>query len=164
MLIAAAFALLAAAQAEPLDPDLACIVDRVPASARAATISEATSGTGGSARQAFRDATAACARERSWTDEYAAGAGRIAMALVLGEEAEAILVRNGISPDLVHDWYEAQIPEVRRSEPSEEVGTRLIEHLQARGVPLERLNANATTIGVMLGALNMIERIGAGLE
>ena len=163
MLIAAAFALLAA-QAEPLDPDLACIVDRVPASARAATVGEATSGTGGPARQAFRDATGACARERSWTDDYAAGAGRIAMALVLGEEAEAILLRNGISPDLVHNWFEAQTPEVQRSEPSEEVGTGLIQHLQAQGVPLDRLNANATTLGLMLGALNMIERIGAGLE
>ena len=163
MIIAIA-ALLASVQAEPLDPDLACIINRVPASTRAATIDEAVSGTGGAVRDAFRNAADACALQRSWSAEFAAGAGRIAMAVVLGEEAEAILRQNGISPNLVHDWFSAQPPEVQRGEPSEEVGTRLVEHLHAQGIPLERLSAHGQTIGLMLGALNMIERIGAGLE
>ncbi|MFN3726913.1 MAG: hypothetical protein ACK4SZ_11485 [Allosphingosinicella sp.] len=163
MIIAVA-ALLAAAQAEPLDPDLACVIDRVPESARATVVEEALSGGGGSARAAFRSATDACARERSWNAEFASGLGRIAMAVVLGEEAEVILRRNGISPDLIHDWFNAQSVAVQQGEPSEEVGGRLIEHLQAQGIPLERLSAHAQTIGILLGALNMIERIGAGLE
>ena len=163
MLIAVA-ALLAVAQTEPLDPDLACIVDRIPASARAAVIGEATSGTGGPVRQAFRDATAACARERAWNDEYSADAGRIAMAVVLGEEAEAVLRRNGIAPELVHDWFERQPDADRRGEPSEAMGVALIDHLASQGIAMDQLLANAPTIGVMLGALNMIERIGAGLE
>ena len=46
----------------------------------------------------------------------------------------------------------------------EEIGSTLIDYLHAQGIPMDRLNANAATIGIMLGALNMIERIGAGLE
>ena len=163
-MLIAAVALFAAAQAEPLDPDLACIVDRIPAATRAATIAEAMSGTGGQVRDAFRQATEACARDRAWAADYAAAAGRIAMALVLGEEAEAVLRQNEIPPDLIHNWFAAQSADVRQSEPSDEIGAALIEHLQAQGIPLARLEAQGTIIGIMLGALNMIERIGAGLE
>ena len=164
MFIAAAFALLAAAQPEPVDSDLSCVVDRIPAETRAAIIGEAISGTGGPVRQAFLDATAACARERSWNDAFSTGVGRIAMALVLGQEAETVLSQNGIEPQFVHDWFERQPDTIQRSEPSEETGTALILHLESQGIAMDRLQANAPTIGIMLGALNMIERIGAGLE
>ena len=86
------------------------------------------------------------------------------MALVLGEEAEAVLRQNEIPPELIHNWFEAQPADVRRREPSDEIGTALVEHLQAQGIPLARLQAQGSIIGIMLGALNMIERIGAGLE
>jgi hypothetical protein len=158
-------ALLGLAQAEPLDPDLVCIVDRIPASARAALLGEAATGEGGAVRQAFRDATDACAGERGWTPQFASGAGRIAAALVLGEESAALLEREGISPDLIHDWFEAQPAAIRQNaENSQDPGMLLVGHLQTGGVPPERLEANAATIGLMLGALHMIERIGAGLE
>ena len=164
MFIAAAFALLAVAQPEPVEADLSCIVDRISPATRAAAIGEAISGTSGPVRQAFRDATTACARERSWSDEFSTGVGRIAVALVLGEEAETVLSQNGIEPQLVHDWFERQPDSVKRSEPTEETGTALVLHLESQGIAMDRLQANAPTIGIMLGALMMIERIGAGVE
>jgi hypothetical protein len=156
---------LGTAQAEPLDPNLACIVDRIPMSARAAVLDEAATGEGSAVRQAFRDATDACGRERNWTPQLASGAGRIAAGLVVGEEAAGLLERNGISPDLIHDWFEAQPASIQQNaENSQDPAALLVGHLQAGGVSPERVEANARTIGLLLGALQMIARIGAGLE
>jgi hypothetical protein len=164
MFIVAFAVLLSVAQAEPLNANLACIVDRIPPSVRESALAEAATGEGASVRQAFDDAAEACARERSWSSEFASDAGRIAAAFVIGEEAEAALRDNGIAPDLVHDWFDAQPASVQQNIGDEDSAALLIAHLQTRGTSIERLEANATTLGLMLGVLQMIARIGNGAE
>jgi hypothetical protein len=165
MSVVMAAILLGAAQAEPPNPNIACIVERIPDSVRASALNEAVTGQGGAVQEAFRQATDACARERSWSQYFASGMGRIAAALVIAEEAAARLQREGILPDLIHDWFDAQPAAIQQNaDAGQDASALLVSQLQADGVAPARLDANASTIGLMLGALQMLERIGAGLE
>ncbi|MGZ8281819.1 MAG: hypothetical protein ACXWUN_02560 [Allosphingosinicella sp.] len=165
MLIAMVAALVATGQAEPLDPDLACIVDRIPASTRTHVLDEVATGTGGNARQVFQDAAEACADARNWTPELTRTAGRLSAALVVTEESAILLQRNGLSPELVHDWFYAQPAAIQQNvAEGQDPAVLLVEHLLAGGVSQAQLESNAGTIGLMLGAMQLIERIGAGIE
>ena len=65
MLATLVAAFLSTAAPEPLDPDLACIVDRVPAAARAVILTETASEADGPAQAALIDAATACQAELS---------------------------------------------------------------------------------------------------
>jgi hypothetical protein len=90
MFVTLAAALLSTAAPEPLDPDLACIVDRVPATARSVILAETASNVDGSAQAALIEAAITCGTERNWTAEHASNAAMIATGLILGEEATSI--------------------------------------------------------------------------
>jgi len=147
------FAALIAAQAGTPDADIACIVDRIPASARAAVLTEAGSGQSGPVRQAFVDAGIACARERSWNPDVAANIGMRAAGLVLRQEATAALGRLGIAVAPIDRWIEA-LPAAQRNMDNlpETSMEQLFEGLLASGVTRETVDAHANEIGLYVGA------------
>ena len=164
MFLTLAAVLLSTAEPEPLDPDLACIVDRVPASARAVILTETASAVDGQAQAALIEASTTCQRERNWTVEHTVNAGMIATAFILGEEAGSHLDKAGIPVGLVDAWFDAQTREVQTMGQMDEiVGEQVVRHLVGEGVTLPSVEANAMQIGLYVGARMMFARIAAGL-
>ena len=146
-------AALIAVQAGSPDADIACILDRIPASARAAVIAEAGSGMPGPVRQAFVDAGLACARERSWSPDFAASVGMRAAGMVLREQAAAALLRAGVATGPIDRWIEA-LPAAQRNMDSlsEARMDELFDAIIAAGVTRETVEARAADIGLYVGA------------
>ena len=164
MFVTLAAVLLSTAAPEPLDPDLACIVDRMPATARAVILAEAASNVDGPAQTALIEAAIACGTERNWTPEHASNAAMIATGLILGEEATLYLDQAGISVGLIDSWFDAQPRDIQTmGQMNELVGEQVVRHLVGEGVPLANVEANAMQIGLYVGSRMMIERIAAGL-
>lgn len=164
MFLAIAAVLISAAEPQPLDPDLACIVDRVPASARAVILTETASEADGPAQAALIEAATACQSERNWTTEQTVNVGMIATAFILGEEAGNHLDKAGIPVGLINAWFDTQPREVQTmGQMDDAVGEQVVHHLVGEGVSLPSIEANATQIGFYVGARMMIERIAAGL-
>lgn len=146
-------AALVAAQAGALDPDVACVVDRIHPSARAAVLAEAGSGQNGPVRQAFIDAGAACAQERSWSPDFAANVGMRAAGLVVREEATAALSRQGIGVAPIDRWIDALPPAQRNMDNLPETSMdQLFEMIVASGVERQTVEFQAATIGLYIGA------------
>ena len=146
-------AALVAVQSGTPDADVACILDRIPASARAAVIEEAGSGQSGPVRQSFVDAGEACARQRSWTPDFAANVGMRAAALVLRQEATAALGRHGIGVAPIERWIEALPPAQRNMDTLPEARMDdLFERIVATGVAQDTVEAQAASIGLYVGA------------
>lgn len=150
-------------QPEPLDPDLACIVDRIAPVTRRALIEEVRSGGRGEVHNAFDQAASACARQRGWQEELRTALLRLAGSLVLAEESAAMLEREGISAERIDRWYQSQTPDFRaRGEISPADGGRLVQQLIAEGIAVDALTRNGETIGLYVGALALIESTAAG--
>ncbi len=153
-LIGLAAALL---QPEPLDPDLACIVDRITPAQRGAIVQEADSGRAGPIRDALNQAAATCGRQRSWPPAFQNTVLRLAGSLILAEEAAAMLERQGIDPERIQRWYDSQTADFRaRGEISPADGERLVQQLTAEGTAPLTVERNANLIGVLVGALAVI--------
>jgi len=164
MLATLVAAFLSTAAPEPLDPDLACIVDRVPAAARAVILTETASEADGPAQAALIDAATACQAERDWTAEYAANAVMIATALILGEEASKHLDSAGISVELIDTWFDRQPREIQTMGHMDDVvGEQVVRHLVGEGVALAHVEANAMQIGIYVGARMILARSADGL-
>ena len=164
MFVTFAAVLLSTAAPEPLDPDLACIVDRVPASARAMMLAETASEVDGPAQAALIEAATACGTERGWAPEHAGNAAMIATGVILGEEATLYLDKAGIPVGPIDAWFDAQPRDVQTmGQMDQAVGERVVRHLVDEGLSLASVEANAMQIGIYVGARMMIERIAAGL-
>ena len=146
-------AALIAVQAAAPDQDVACIVDRIPVSARAAVLDEAGGGQNGPVRQAFVDAGTECARQRSWNPDFAANVGMRAAALVLRQVATVALGRQGFAVSAIDRWIEALPPAQRNMDSLPEASMdQLFEGIVATGVAQELVEAHAAEIGLYVGA------------
>ena len=159
MLSSIAALLLAAAQIGSPGADVACILDRIPPTVRAEALDEAGTGVGGRVRDAFTTAARACARERSWEPGETDRFDYLAAAWTVVSEAAARLEEQGIAPGIVLEWYQAQ-PPGRRSSPGEEAIADLVARLAAAGVPHAVIEENGLPVGLLVGGLAAIERIG----
>jgi len=160
MSVAAAFLLIAAAQAAPSTADVACIIDRVPPAMYAALVDEAASGEQGPVRRAFEEAAQGCAAARSWSSEHVLATERAAAAQAAIDQASARLERAGISPQLVRSWF-AELPAEDQVD-GDRVGAAanaLIDDIVAAGGTPAMVEANLQNLGVMIGGLSNIARL-----
>src|SRR4029453_19073411 len=149
MFVTLAAVLLSTAAPEPLDPDLACIVDRVPATARAVILAETASNVDGPAQAALVEVPTACGDERDWTPEHAANVAMIATGVILGEEATLYLDKAGIPVEPIDAWFDAQPQDIQtRGQMDQAVGERVVRHLVDQGLSLADVEANAMQIGI----------------
>jgi hypothetical protein len=163
-MLIAAFALLAAAQAG--NPDLQCILDRVPAAVRSALADESVqeAPTSRPAGDVVVAAANACREQRGWDPEETGRVGVLAFASIMGEQSRARLGRAGIDPRLVVAWFDARSPEARVDpQITDAVSDELIAHLVAAGTSRNLIDAQADNIGALAASLMMIERVGRGL-
>ena len=161
MIVALVGAMLAGAQ-PAADADLACIVDRIPASARESLLGEVASGTGGTVRQTFREVAQHCTRQGSWASDYAQATEKAAVAHLLREAALGGLRRAGIDAALITAWI-AELPAANRNfnDVGPELLGRLTDRLVAAGVTEERIVAHADEVGLYVVAQLMWEEAAA---
>jgi hypothetical protein len=163
-MLIAAFALLAAAQVD--NPDLDCILDRLPAASRIAVAEEATGPERASrpGTDALVAATEACRRQLRWEPGEAASFQVLAHAFVLGDHSRERLRRAGVDPQLILSWFDAQTLAARTDlQISEALMERLVVHLQSAGISDERIESQIETIGGFYASLVLIERLSSGL-
>ena len=140
MLIALPAVMVGAAQPVPSDPDLACIVDRVPASERESLVGEVTSNTRGPIWHALREAGEHCAQQAGWDEDYARATEMAAIAHLLRQAALAGLQRAEIPTPPIDAWVEELPPNQRNlAEMPTEVLVPLLERLRTAGVRPETI-------------------------
>lgn len=155
-MLVAVTALLVAAQGD--SPDLRCILDGVPAATRTALFDESLAGNQqGPAFQALVTAAGRCRQQRGWTEDTVASLGMLSRSLILYGESRSRLVRVGLNPQLITDWFDQQTEAVRTGPPTGSTLERLLAHLRSAGVTQGLIDAEWRSIVAFFASRARIE-------
>lgn len=148
------------------DPDVDCILGRVPPAQSAQMAAQVLNGVPSARRNtdALTRAAQLCAQERGWDGDTAGTFAGLALSVIIGTAARERLEAARIDPGVIDRWFDAQSAAMRtRMSFDRADGDRLSAALAASGVAEAAIDANATLIGTYIGVAIMLARVEQGL-
>lgn len=150
--IALLLGLLGAVQADAAGPDLSCVTAQITPPSAEVLLAEIASDGARPIRDSFRNAAAACARDRNWSGDYSATIEQVAAGEILLPILRGRLESIGIRVGIVDSWLASTsyTPDSNQAEAQTAL-SELERRLLAAGSPRAQIDANFELIGFYVG-------------